>query len=161
MRLTGFATISRTRRIISPLFKTAARGTVRNMTRKKEPVRPAFSNGVRPARRRIKNTLTAGTAPDYTYLMQGNRMKNDGSVAAAGPDRRDSNYAFTSERELVQFFSSSLPRPVIRKVIAETKKRFVARTPLDRPGIKLQLLKKCEVALVRLARREYDISHEP
>ncbi|MBD3392084.1 MAG: hypothetical protein GF418_08410 [Chitinivibrionales bacterium] len=67
-------------------------------------------------------------------------------------ERRHDSYAFTSERDLVNFFSASLPKKTVRKTIASVKADFVQRKLGTSREHKLQFLKKCEVELVRLSR---------
>lgn len=67
------------------------------------------------------------------------------------PDRRNDGYAFTSEKALVRFFSGTFPRKTIEKVIARHKKTFVERAGTEPAESKMQLLKRVEHELLRMA----------
>ena len=68
-------------------------------------------------------------------------------------ERRTDNYTFTSMKGLVRYFSSWLEEEDIEEVIENSKVGFRPRTGCDNDETKLQMIKKCEYALVRILRR--------
>ena len=68
-------------------------------------------------------------------------------------ERRTDSYTFTNMKGLVRYFSSWLEEEDIDEVIKNSKVGFQVRTGCDSDETKLQLIKKCEYALVRILRR--------
>lgn len=68
-------------------------------------------------------------------------------------ERRTDSYTFTNMKGLVRYFSSWLEEEDIDEVIKNSKVGFQVRTGSDSDETKLQLIKKCEYALVRILRR--------
>lgn len=68
-------------------------------------------------------------------------------------ERRTDNYTFTNLKGLVRYFSTWLEEEDIGEVVKSSKLGFTTRVGCDREETKLQLLKKCEYALVRILRR--------
>jgi hypothetical protein len=64
-------------------------------------------------------------------------------------ERRNPMYTFTSERDLVRFFSQTLGRREVLAILEQVKADFVGRKGVPEEEQHLQMLKKCEVALVR------------
>jgi hypothetical protein len=91
----------------------------------------------------IENMANAGTKGSNT----------DGGAE----ERREYNYTFLSEKDLTAFFSSSLPRKVIKRAMNAVKQDFIRRKLSTSHEHKLQFLKKCEGELVRLARNELEV----
>ncbi|MEO6098311.1 MAG: hypothetical protein ABIW76_22615 [Fibrobacteria bacterium] len=68
-------------------------------------------------------------------------------------ERRTDNYTFTNLKGLVRYFSTWLDKDDIDEVIQASKVGFTSRTGCDNEVTKLQMIKKCEYALVRILRR--------
>lgn len=68
-------------------------------------------------------------------------------------ERRTDNYTFTNMKGLVRYFSTWLDEEDIDEVIRESKTGFTVRAGCDNEVTKLQMIKKCEYALVRILRR--------
>jgi hypothetical protein len=68
-------------------------------------------------------------------------------------ERRTDNYTFTNMKGLVRYFSTWLDEEDIDEVIRGSKVGFTVRTDCDKDETKLQMIKKCEYALVRILRR--------
>ncbi|GEM_PF-1925149 len=68
-------------------------------------------------------------------------------------NRRTENYTFTSLKGLTRYFSSWLDEEDIEEVIESAKVGFQIRTGTANAVTKLQLIKKCEYALVRILRK--------
>ena len=68
-------------------------------------------------------------------------------------ERRTDNYTFTNMKGLVRYFSTWLDEEDIEEVIESSKSGFTVRTGCDNSDTKLQMIKKCEYALVRILRR--------
>jgi hypothetical protein len=68
-------------------------------------------------------------------------------------ERRTDNYTFTNMKGLVRYFSTWLEVDDIDDVIRNSKVGFTQRTGCDAGETKLQMIKKCEYALVRILRR--------
>ena len=68
-------------------------------------------------------------------------------------NNRNQRYTFTTQRDLITFFSGALPKSVIRDTIREMKKKYVKRLNMSKATDKLQFLKKCEWELVKLSRK--------
>ena len=68
-------------------------------------------------------------------------------------ERRTDNYTFTNLKGLVRYFSTWLDEEDIDEVIQSSKSGFTIRTGCDKEETKLQMIKKCEYALVRILRR--------
>jgi hypothetical protein len=68
-------------------------------------------------------------------------------------ERRTDNYTFTHLKGLIRYFSSWLDGEEIQEVIENSKIGFTVRAGCDAEETKLQMIKKCEYALVRILRR--------
>ena len=68
-------------------------------------------------------------------------------------DRRSDNYTFTSIKGLSRYFSSWLDDEEIESVIEVAKVGFLLRAGTSNQETKLQFIKKCEYALVRILRK--------
>lgn len=68
-------------------------------------------------------------------------------------ERRTDNYTFTNMKGLVRYFSTWLEEEDIDEVIQSSKSGFTVRAGCDKEETKLQMIKKCEYALVRILRR--------
>ncbi|MBW8889137.1 MAG: hypothetical protein JF616_15390 [Fibrobacteres bacterium] len=68
-------------------------------------------------------------------------------------ERRTDNYTFTNLKGLIRYFSSWLEDEEIDEVIENSKVGFQVRTGCSAEETKLQMIKKCEYALVRILRR--------
>jgi len=68
-------------------------------------------------------------------------------------ERRTDNYTFTNLKGLVRYFSSWLEDEEIEEVIENSKIGFKVRRGCGPEETKLQMIKKCEYALVRILRR--------
>jgi hypothetical protein len=68
-------------------------------------------------------------------------------------DRRTDNYTFTSIKGLSRYFESFLDEEEIEEVIENAKIGFLIRGETSNEETKLQLIKKCEYALVRILRK--------
>jgi len=68
-------------------------------------------------------------------------------------ERRTDNYTFTNIKGLVRYFSSWLEDEEIEEVIENSKIGFKVRKGSTPEETKLQMIKKCEYALVRILRR--------
>lgn len=68
-------------------------------------------------------------------------------------ERRTDNYTFTQMKGLVRYFSTWLEKEDIEQVIEDSKVGFVVRAGATPEETKLQMIKKCEYALVRILRR--------
>lgn len=77
-----------------------------------------------------------------------NSHKNNDIIA----DRRQNRYSFTTQKDIITFFSTILPKPVIKETIRTMKKKFKPRGDVSKKDIKLQFLKKCEWELVRISK---------
>jgi hypothetical protein len=75
-------------------------------------------------------------------------------------ERRNDTYTFTSERGLIDFFSATMPKAEIKKVLDAFKNDFCHRTSNNKTEDRLQLLKKCEAELMRINRRKMGIGEE-
>lgn len=69
-------------------------------------------------------------------------------------ENRTELYSFTSQKDIVNFFSDTFPKKHIRKIIKTQKEGFVPRPDTSKEVNKMQFLKKCEWELVRLAREK-------
>ncbi len=70
--------------------------------------------------------------------------------AELGPqERRTSNYTFRSLDDLTKFFSGLLATEAVSSVVDEAKSRFIVRAGVSRNETKLQLIRKCEVMLLK------------
>ncbi len=68
-------------------------------------------------------------------------------------ERRTDNYTFPTMKGLVRYFATWLDEEDIADVIENAKTGFVVRTGCDAHETKLQMIKKCEYALVRILRK--------
>jgi hypothetical protein len=68
-------------------------------------------------------------------------------------ERRTDNYTFTNLKGMVRYFSTWLDEEDIDEVIQSSKSGFTVRAGCDKKETKLQMIKKCEYALVRILRR--------
>jgi hypothetical protein len=68
-------------------------------------------------------------------------------------ERRTDNYTFTNMKGLVRYFSNWLDEDDIEEVIRASKVGFTVRSGCGNEETKLQMIKKCEYALVRILRR--------
>ncbi len=68
-------------------------------------------------------------------------------------ERRTDNYTFTNLKGLIRYFSSWLDEEEIDEVIQRSKVGFKVRASCSGEETKLQMIKKCEYALVRILRR--------
>ena len=73
-------------------------------------------------------------------------------VLDTSKERRRDSYSFESEKDLRAFFAQTIQKKEIKSIISKVKKKFVPRTNSSPAEAKLQLLKKCEVALVKKMR---------
>jgi hypothetical protein len=80
-----------------------------------------------------------------------NRSGNFGAYQL--DERRTDNYTFTNLKGLVRYFSTWLDEEDIDEVVKNSKQGFTVRAGCDNEETKLQLLKKCEYALVRILRK--------
>jgi hypothetical protein len=80
-----------------------------------------------------------------------NRSGNFGAYQL--DERRTDNYTFTNLKGLVRYFSTWLEEEDIDEVVKNSKQGFTVRAGCDNEETKLQLLKKCEYALVRILRK--------
>jgi hypothetical protein len=67
-------------------------------------------------------------------------------------ERRTDNYTFTNMKGLVRYFSTWLEEDDIDEVIRNSKEGFKVRVGCGNDETKLQMIKKCEYALVRILR---------
>lgn len=78
-------------------------------------------------------------------------------ASAFGPyrldERRTDTYTFTSMKGLVRYFTTWLDKEEISEVIENSKIGFTVRAGCDAEETKLQMIKKCEYALVRILRK--------
>ena len=68
-------------------------------------------------------------------------------------EKRESRYSFTSQGDLIAFFSDTLPKKVIKETIRSLRKKFVKRPDASWTVNRMQFLKKCEWELVRLSKK--------
>jgi hypothetical protein len=68
-------------------------------------------------------------------------------------ERRTDNYTFVNMKGLIRYFSSWLEADEIEAVIESSKTAFKVRSGCGPEATKLQMIKKCEYALVRILRR--------
>ncbi len=68
-------------------------------------------------------------------------------------ERRTDNYTFTNMKGLIRYFSSWLDDEDIDEVIENSKVGFTVRIGCSNEETKLQMIKKCEYALVRILRK--------
>lgn len=68
-------------------------------------------------------------------------------------ERRTDNYTFIHFKGLIRYFSSWLDEEDIDEVIEKSKVGFKVRKGCSPEETKLQMIKKCEYALVRILRR--------
>ena len=68
-------------------------------------------------------------------------------------ERRTDNYTFTNLKGLIRYFSTWLETEDIEQVIEDSKVGFVVRSGCGPEETKLQMIKKCEYALVRILRK--------
>jgi hypothetical protein len=68
-------------------------------------------------------------------------------------ERRTDNYTFTSMKGLVRYFKTWLEEEEIAAVIEDSKNGFIVRKGCGPEETKLQMIKKCEYALVRILRK--------
>ena len=68
-------------------------------------------------------------------------------------ERRTDNYTFVNMKGLIRYFSSWLEAEEIEEVIESSKTTFKVRSGCGPEETKLQMIKKCEYALVRILRR--------
>jgi hypothetical protein len=68
-------------------------------------------------------------------------------------ERRTDNYTFTSMKGLVRYFTTWLDEEEISEVIENSKTGFIVRKGCGPEETKLQMIKKCEYALVRILRK--------
>lgn len=68
-------------------------------------------------------------------------------------ERRTDNYTFTNLKGLIRYFSTWLEKDEIDEVIESAKVGFIQRSGCGPDETKLQMIKKCEYALVRILRR--------
>ena len=68
-------------------------------------------------------------------------------------ERGTDNYTFTNMKGLDRYFSTWLEEEDIDEVILSSKSGFTVRSGCDKEETKLQMIKKCEYALVRILRR--------
>jgi hypothetical protein len=68
-------------------------------------------------------------------------------------ERRTDSYTFTSMKGLIRYFTTWLDEEDISQVIEDSKTGFIIRTGCDADETKLQMIKKCEYALVRILRK--------
>ena len=80
-----------------------------------------------------------------------NPIKNSDTLT----DRRQNGYSFSSQKDLVTFFSTVLPKKVILETIKTLKQNFQPREDTSKADNKMQFLKKCEWELVRLTRKSF------
>jgi hypothetical protein len=68
-------------------------------------------------------------------------------------EKRQNRYVFTSISDLIAFFSDTVPKKEILAVIRRARDTFKKRPNLPAASRKLQLIKKCEWELVRIAKK--------
>jgi hypothetical protein len=68
-------------------------------------------------------------------------------------ERRTERYTFTSMKALMRYFSSWMDQEDIQEVIDGSKTGFTIRGGCDKQETGLQMIKKCEYALVRMLRK--------
>jgi hypothetical protein len=74
------------------------------------------------------------------------------SVPDPVEERRTDRYTFTSRKALNRYFSAWMEEEEIEEVVEAAKIGFIVRKGCDEELTRLQFLKKCEYALVRLIR---------
>jgi len=67
-------------------------------------------------------------------------------------ERRNDNYSFTAQKDLIAFFEPLIPRKIIKKIINEMQQNFTARKDSPESDTRLQFLKKVECELNRIVR---------
>jgi hypothetical protein len=68
-------------------------------------------------------------------------------------ERRTDHYTFTNMKGLIRYFSTWLDEEDIQQVIENSKEGFIVRSGCGPEETRLQMIKKCEYALVRILRR--------
>jgi hypothetical protein len=74
-------------------------------------------------------------------------------------ERRNYNYTFSNEKDIVNFFVSYLAKEEIKKVLTDLHHNFKVRKESTDEETKLQFLKKAELELLRIV-RERKVSEE-
>jgi len=98
--------------------------------------------------------LTEASVRPLSLNMDASTRHQSGNFGAYQlDDRRTDNYTFTNLKGLIRYFSSWLEDEEIEEVIENSKQGFQIRTGCDAEETKLQMIKKCEYALVRILRR--------
>lgn len=80
-------------------------------------------------------------------------MNNSDKIKDIIDDRRQNRYSFTTQKDIITFFSTILPKPIIKETIRTMKKKIKSREDVSKKEIKLQFLKKCEWELVRITKQ--------
>ena len=68
-------------------------------------------------------------------------------------ERRTDRYTFTSLKGLMRYFSTWMDEEEIQEIVDGSKTGFKLRTGSSKEETNLQLIKKCEYALVRMLRK--------
>ena len=68
-------------------------------------------------------------------------------------ERRTDSYTFTNMKGMIRYFSTWLDEEDIDEVIENSKVGFTVRIGCSNEETKLQMIKKCEYALVRILRK--------
>lgn len=69
-------------------------------------------------------------------------------------ENRTDLYSFTSQKDIVKFFSDTFTKKYIRKIIKTQKEGFIPRPDTSKEINRMQFLKKCEWELIRLAKEK-------
>ena len=98
--------------------------------------------------------MTDGLVRPLSLDMDASSRHQSGNFGAYELDeRRTDNYTFTNLKGLIRYFSSWLEDEEIDEVIEKSKTGFTVRTGCSTEETKMQMIKKCEYALVRILRR--------
>jgi hypothetical protein len=73
-------------------------------------------------------------------------------------DRRKETYSFACEKDLISFFSTTLPPYIVQNTIRECRSQYVQRDGTSEREQKLQFIRKCEIELLSHLHRELGIS---
>ncbi len=73
-------------------------------------------------------------------------------------DRRKETYSFACEKDLISFFSTTLPPHVVQDTIRECRSHYVQRNGTSEREQKLQFIRKCEIELLSHLHRELGIA---
>jgi hypothetical protein len=73
-------------------------------------------------------------------------------------DRRKGTYSFACEKDLISFFSTTLPPQVVQSTIRECRSEYIQRDGTSEREQKLQFIRKCEIELLSQLHKELGIS---